>query len=110
MEVVELQIGRGVPAEENMPFEGEYRRYTHSELGADFDKGISVMKELNVSMSSVDKAQLLAGVEVQRAGIQPFQWGSIAKLTDEQQRDSYRSYLETHLADVLSEKKCACLR
>lgn len=62
------------------------------------------MNELNVMITNVEKAQLLAGVPVQCTGVQTFNWEAIADLTEKQQQDAYRSYLETSLADVLSQR------
>ncbi|TMW56837.1 hypothetical protein Poli38472_006847 [Pythium oligandrum] len=87
------------------------KRYVHSEMSS--NKGNALLQDLNIRVKPVGTVPFTAR---DPAPVQRFKWESVddvrgqnIALTEEQQRERYREYVEYNIGDVLAEKKLCVL-
>ncbi|KAG2525108.1 hypothetical protein BBO99_00002511 [Phytophthora kernoviae] len=87
------------------------KRYGHSEMSS--NKGNALLQDLNIRVKPVGTVPFAAR---DPAPVQAFIWESICDgrgkniaLTEEQQRERYREYVEGKIGDVLADKKLCVL-
>ncbi|GMF31125.1 unnamed protein product [Phytophthora lilii] len=87
------------------------RKYVHSEV--DSTQGRQLLNALNIRVESVRTSPFAAG---EGSSVAPFEWKSVAiengeevVLTEEQQRNRYREYVERNIGDVLMEKQLSVI-
>ncbi|KAL8008736.1 hypothetical protein Plhal710r2_c087g0182551 [Plasmopara halstedii] len=87
------------------------KRYVHSEMSS--NKGNALLQDLNIRVKPVGTVPFTAR---DPAPVQGFKWESVCDgrgqnfaLTEEQQRERYREYVEYNIGDVLTEKKLCVL-
>ncbi|KAL8023494.1 hypothetical protein Plhal710r2_c006g0027881 [Plasmopara halstedii] len=87
------------------------KRYVHSEMSS--NKGNALLQDLNIRVKPVGTVPFTAR---DSAPVQGFKWESVCDgrgqniaLTEEQQRERYREYVEYNIGDVLTEKKLCVL-
>ncbi|KAG3238387.1 hypothetical protein PI124_g16651 [Phytophthora idaei] len=86
---------------------GKRKVYRHSSASS------TLLTELNVRLQSIDTVQYPTG---DMTHVEPFTWGSIIDergqdiaLTEEQQRERYRAYVEVNIGDALTRNRL-CVR
>jgi hypothetical protein len=87
------------------------KRYVHSEMSS--NKGNALLQDLNIRVKPVGTVPFTSR---DPAPVQAFKWESVCDgrgqniaLTEEQQRERYREYVEYNIGDVLAEKKLCVL-
>ncbi|CEG36555.1 CRN-like protein [Plasmopara halstedii] len=87
------------------------KRYVHSEMSS--NEGKALLHDLNIRVKPVGTVAFTAR---NPAPVQGFKWDSVCDgrgqniaLTEEQQRERYREYVEHNIGDVLAEKKLCVL-
>ncbi|KAF0686866.1 Aste57867_21340 [Aphanomyces stellatus] len=86
-------------------------QYVHSKVGS--SDGKKLLQALNIQVDAVDAVPFATR---NSTPVQAFRWASVSDergqeitLTEEQQRQRYRSYVEDNIGDVLAEKKLCVL-
>ncbi|KAF0713297.1 Aste57867_4417 [Aphanomyces stellatus] len=87
------------------------KRYVHSQVGS--SNGKKLLGALNIQVDAVDAVPFATS---EPTPVQAFRWASVndecgreITLTEEQQRQCYRSYVEDNIGAVLAEKKLCVL-
>ncbi|GMF28320.1 unnamed protein product [Phytophthora lilii] len=87
------------------------RKYVHSEVNS--TQGRQLLNALNIRVEFVRTVPFAAG---EGSLVAPFEWKSVAiengeevVLTEEQQRNRYREYVERKIVDVLKEKQLSVI-
>ncbi|KAL3664833.1 hypothetical protein V7S43_010013 [Phytophthora oleae] len=89
------------------------KRYVHSDMSS--NKGNALLQDLNIRLKPVGTVALTAG-DSAPVQVQAFEWESVCDgsgqniaLSEEQQRDRYRDYVEYNIGDVLTAKELCVL-
>ncbi|TMW69870.1 hypothetical protein Poli38472_002026 [Pythium oligandrum] len=87
------------------------KRYVHSEMSS--TKGNALLQDLNIRVKPADSVPFTTE---DPTPVEAFTWESVCNehgqlivLTEEQQRERYRRYVEDNIGDVLAEKKLCVL-
>uniref|UniRef100_K3X352 Crinkler effector protein N-terminal domain-containing protein n=1 Tax=Globisporangium ultimum (strain ATCC 200006 / CBS 805.95 / DAOM BR144) TaxID=431595 RepID=K3X352_GLOUD len=87
------------------------KRYVHSEMSS--NKGNALLQDLNIRLRAARSVPFAAG---DPTPAEAFKWETISSvhgqeivLTEEQQRERYRAYVEVNIGDVLARKRLCVL-
>ncbi|KAL3657113.1 hypothetical protein V7S43_018025 [Phytophthora oleae] len=111
--LVELPVSKDVKKLRGGIMQTKLRQYAHSDMNA--TRGLALLRELKLRFLVVRTIPYTGGVG-DLTHVEAFKWEPISdsrdkkiKLSEEQQRERYRTYMEENIGDVLSGSKLGVL-